>query len=263
MVDTVRESQAFPVNELGEIVLQSGIGTANVVGFLSSSQVPSDFQTNKMVVRFPENIAGSVSSAQMNSAIAAASGVLTVTWVGLQLITGMTIGDTRFVTDVGSGSTWQYDGSRWKPISGIVTIYSNSNSITKTDSDTLNSVLASFNIFGKLIGINDSIEYEYKITHTGGNINIGASYGVTNVNSEVSTGLSHTVRGVLTAQGITNSQVSTGNNPSFGSGSNPLSSSAEDSTLDKLFSINTNFIVAGTGSNSASLKSLIVKLIRG
>jgi hypothetical protein len=50
MADNVLEAQVYPVNELGEIVMQTGVGTTNVVGYISSNFVPSDAVTKKMVV---------------------------------------------------------------------------------------------------------------------------------------------------------------------------------------------------------------------
>jgi lysophospholipase L1-like esterase len=49
-IDTVLEGQAYPVNELGEIVMQAGVGTSNVVGFLPSNFIPTDYASKKMVV---------------------------------------------------------------------------------------------------------------------------------------------------------------------------------------------------------------------
>jgi hypothetical protein len=50
MADNVLEAQVYPVNELGEIVMQAGVGTSNVVGYVPSNFVPSDAVTKKMVV---------------------------------------------------------------------------------------------------------------------------------------------------------------------------------------------------------------------
>lgn len=57
MVDTVQEAGVYPVNANGEIVLQSGTGTTDVVGYISSSQIPTDTSTNKMVVKLPAETA--------------------------------------------------------------------------------------------------------------------------------------------------------------------------------------------------------------
>ena len=46
----------YPVNEAGEVVLQSGKGTVNQTAYLNSSQVPTDVSTNKMVVKFPPEV---------------------------------------------------------------------------------------------------------------------------------------------------------------------------------------------------------------
>lgn len=55
--DLIQESGVFPVNSNGEIVLQSGTGTTDVVGYINSSQVPTDVNTNKMVVKLPAETA--------------------------------------------------------------------------------------------------------------------------------------------------------------------------------------------------------------
>lgn len=55
-IDQILETGVFPVNQNGEIVLQSGTGTTNVVGYINSSQVPTDVSTNKMVVKLPVDV---------------------------------------------------------------------------------------------------------------------------------------------------------------------------------------------------------------
>ncbi len=50
MVDTVLEAQSWPVNELGEILLQSGVGINVKAGNLSSNFVPTDVVTGNVLV---------------------------------------------------------------------------------------------------------------------------------------------------------------------------------------------------------------------
>jgi lysophospholipase L1-like esterase len=46
----VKEAPSWPVNELGEIVMQTGRGSSNTVGFIPSNQVPIDPDTRKVVM---------------------------------------------------------------------------------------------------------------------------------------------------------------------------------------------------------------------
>lgn len=55
-IDQIQEAGVWPVNSNGEILLQSGTGTTNVVGYINSSQVPTDIITNKMVVKLPPEV---------------------------------------------------------------------------------------------------------------------------------------------------------------------------------------------------------------
>jgi len=56
-VDTIQEASVWGVNENGAVVLQADTaGTSNVVGYINSSQVPQDVNTNKMVVKLPAEI---------------------------------------------------------------------------------------------------------------------------------------------------------------------------------------------------------------
>lgn len=48
MAVDIQEATSWPVNELGEIVAQAGVGTNNVVGWLPSSMLPVDSLTNKV-----------------------------------------------------------------------------------------------------------------------------------------------------------------------------------------------------------------------
>jgi hypothetical protein len=50
MAYDVKEAPSWPVNELGEIVMQSGVGSGSVVGFIPSNQVPIDPDTKKVTV---------------------------------------------------------------------------------------------------------------------------------------------------------------------------------------------------------------------
>ena len=54
--DLINEAGVYPVNSNGEIVLQSGTGNNTVVGYINSSQVPTDVSTNKMVVKMPVDV---------------------------------------------------------------------------------------------------------------------------------------------------------------------------------------------------------------
>jgi len=56
-VDTIQEASVWGVNENGAIVLQSDTGSSNVTGSISSTQVPQDVATNKMVVKLPAETA--------------------------------------------------------------------------------------------------------------------------------------------------------------------------------------------------------------
>lgn len=49
-VDNVSEAQSFPVNEIGEIVAQSGVGSTVIAGYLPSNMIPLDLNTGKLVV---------------------------------------------------------------------------------------------------------------------------------------------------------------------------------------------------------------------
>jgi lysophospholipase L1-like esterase len=50
MAYDVKEAPCWPVNELGEIVVQTGRGSSNTVGYISSSQVAIDPDTKKVVM---------------------------------------------------------------------------------------------------------------------------------------------------------------------------------------------------------------------
>lgn len=54
MVDTVKESNVFPVNSNGEILLQSGTGDNVVAGYIPSGSIPKHTTTDKMVVKLPD-----------------------------------------------------------------------------------------------------------------------------------------------------------------------------------------------------------------
>lgn len=56
MVDTVKESNVFPVNSNGEILLQSGTGDNVVAGYIPSNSIPKHTTTDKMVVKLPDDI---------------------------------------------------------------------------------------------------------------------------------------------------------------------------------------------------------------
>lgn len=47
---TTAISGEWPLNELGEIVVQQGVGTTNVVGYVPAQQITADKATNKVVM---------------------------------------------------------------------------------------------------------------------------------------------------------------------------------------------------------------------
>jgi len=51
---TIKVANVWPVNSLGEIVMQSGTGDQIVVGYLSQDQIPTDPTTNRMVINLPD-----------------------------------------------------------------------------------------------------------------------------------------------------------------------------------------------------------------
>lgn len=50
MAVDIQEATSWPVNELGEIVAQAGVGTNTIVGWLPSSMLPLDITTNKISI---------------------------------------------------------------------------------------------------------------------------------------------------------------------------------------------------------------------
>lgn len=52
MAETTLESNYFPVNELGEIVLTTGSGSTNIAGFMPSNLVPTDPRTGRVKAVF-------------------------------------------------------------------------------------------------------------------------------------------------------------------------------------------------------------------
>lgn len=58
MVDTVKESAVWPVNELGEIVAKRGTGTNTVAGFLSSHLIPSALDKTVAIKHDTDNLGG-------------------------------------------------------------------------------------------------------------------------------------------------------------------------------------------------------------
>lgn len=51
---TLKVASVWPVNSLGEIVMQSGTGDQTVTGYLSQDQIPTDPSTNRMVINLPD-----------------------------------------------------------------------------------------------------------------------------------------------------------------------------------------------------------------
>lgn len=103
MPDTILEAAVWPVNELGEILVQTGVGTTTVTGYIPTSQVPADTTSNKAVFKMPFETAPSYTWAT----IPAASG--TVRRV--------------FLTDIGGGTIWLSNGVRWFPENKSILIY--------------------------------------------------------------------------------------------------------------------------------------------
>ena len=56
--DTVAEAVGWPINELGEIVASTGVGTANVIGCLSTDYVPIVAATQGLAIRLPPVVVG-------------------------------------------------------------------------------------------------------------------------------------------------------------------------------------------------------------
>lgn len=54
---TILQTSVWAVNELGEIVLQSGKGSMSPTGFTDQNAIPTDTSSGKAVVRFPEEVA--------------------------------------------------------------------------------------------------------------------------------------------------------------------------------------------------------------
>ncbi len=70
----IKVSSVWPVNELGEILVQSGTGTDTVTGFISQDQIPTDDSTNKAVLKF--NLDAAVLSETLTG-FASATGTIT------------------------------------------------------------------------------------------------------------------------------------------------------------------------------------------
>lgn len=102
------EGTCWPVNELGEIVVQSGVGSTTIAGFTPSSMIPMDATTNRLA------IAGIVGS----------RGIFTESQL-MELDTSSIIeGDIAYVSDVIDGFVEvKWNGKRFVP-SGPVTIFS-------------------------------------------------------------------------------------------------------------------------------------------
>ena len=202
---------------------------------------------------------------QVNAAIAAAK----VTWTQLLALTGMVQGDIRMVTNVGNGSMWIYNGTRWVPVNGQVVLTQTTTDATKTDANTSVLLAGSFVVLGGLLGPNDSLEYEFKVAKTGvasTTVNINPTFGSTVIaGNNLGSGLVLcSARGILSNKGATNVQYGTGNNSvCYGQFANAGSTGAEDTTADKTFGIAINFSSsAGGGATAGVLKHLVVRLLR-
>ena len=51
---TTKAVTVLPVNELNEVVLQNGVGSSNVAGYIPATNAVADTATNKMVVKMPD-----------------------------------------------------------------------------------------------------------------------------------------------------------------------------------------------------------------
>mgnify|MGYP000084107712 FL=1 len=58
MVDTVKESGVWPVNELGEIVAKRGTGTNNILGYLPTHLVPTSTDNTLAIKHDTDNLGG-------------------------------------------------------------------------------------------------------------------------------------------------------------------------------------------------------------
>lgn len=99
----IQEAPVWPVNELGEVVLQSGSGTTNVVGYINSSQVPTDTTTNKMVVKLPGDLP-QIRKTTLGSALGLAYESMTINSAVLSIAAS---GDITGVTDTTNIAAYQ------------------------------------------------------------------------------------------------------------------------------------------------------------
>ncbi len=67
-IDIVLDTTVFPVNENGEIVVQSGTGSNNIQGFIPNNRVPTNKATGKVSMKFPDDIVNWYSQSQKSLA---------------------------------------------------------------------------------------------------------------------------------------------------------------------------------------------------
>lgn len=244
----------------------TSVTTAELNAAIAASGTGTGITTAELNAAIAASTSTSVTTAQLNTAIATASGVMPVTWTALQATVGSVAGDSRWVTNIGGGSIWVYDGQRWKPIGGSVLLYNGPGFANKTDADTAEGTMASVIIPGGLMGPNDSIEYEFKVTSTSSSVPavVKVVYGSSTMHQLNLTQFGVVTHGTFENQGVTNSQSGIGNNStSYGVIPNMLTVATEDSTTTKTIALNIAFTTAGTGLTVGSLNSLWVRLLRG
>lgn len=105
--DSVKESQSWPVNEQGEIVLTTGIGSNNIVGFIPENQIPQDTRTGAVRAVFAKP---ATETATVGNPIT----------IYLQEGTALTVtggsGAIGSVSKVGSGQSWAVGTGTLAPI---------------------------------------------------------------------------------------------------------------------------------------------------
>jgi hypothetical protein len=79
-IDRIQESQSWPVNELGEIVAEVGIGSTTVVGFIPSSFIPTNITTKKIVINGLGSISNTGIPASVRYGMIAAQVISSTEW---------------------------------------------------------------------------------------------------------------------------------------------------------------------------------------